>query len=159
MRGISHEERLENILILLGGSIVTLSSNARLPTNKEALQLFPSFNPDQDVQENDSQVTIEEDDSQIMINKIYVTLWDEVKKHQWYLAYCVSCNDDGTFTMDHMHRLKKSCSIKWKYPDVPDICKVEADQILTIKPAGKWDFTIFNISNADSIIEEFQKPE
>ena len=159
LRGISHEERLENILILLGGSIVTLSSNARLPTNKEALQLFPSFNPDQDVQENDSQVTIEEDDSQIMINKIYVTLWDEVKKHQWYLAYCVSCNDDGTFTMDHMHRLKKSCSIKWKYPDVPDICKVEADQILTIKPAGKWDFTIFNISNADSIIEEFQKPE
>ena len=131
-----------------------------MPTNKEALQLLSSLNPDPDIQENDSHVSIEEDGSQIMINKIYVTLWNEGKKHQWYyLAYCVSCNDDGTFTMDHMHRLKKSCSIKWKYPDVPDTCKVDADQILTIKPAGKWDVTIFNISNADSIIEEFQKPE
>ena len=53
--------------------------------------------------------------------------------------------------MDHMHWVKKTCSNLWKYPDIPDICYVEASQILPIKPCGHWDFTNFKLDNADLI--------
>ena len=61
--------------------------------------------------------------------------------------------------MDHMHHVKKSCHIQWKYPDVPDTCNIEVDQILPIKPTGNWEFTVFNLSNVDPIKEEFKKTE
>ena len=141
----------------LGGNNVILGSNARLPTNNEALQLFSLANVDSVTQTNESQAHIEDGETQIMINKIYVTLWSEGRKNQWYLGYCVNCNDDGTFTMDHMHRVKKTCNVQWKYPDVPDTCNVKVDQILTIRPAGNWDSDIFSLCNADHIKEEFQK--
>ena len=98
---------MENLFILLGGNNVILGSNARLPTNNEALQLFSLANVDSVTQTNESQAHIEDGETQIMINKIYVTLWSEGRKNKWYLGYCVNCNDDGTFTMDHMHRVKK----------------------------------------------------
>ena len=73
------------------------------------------------------------------------------------MAYCVNFNDDGTFQMDHLHRVKKSRHSQWKYPDISDTCPIEIDQALPVKPAGYWDFTIFNLSNADYINQEFQK--
>ena len=107
LNGILHEERMENLFILLGGSNDQLSSNAHLPTNNEALQLFSLGNNESPQSSNDSQMQIEDDEIPIMINDIYVTLWNEERHNQWYLAYCLSCNEDGTFTMDHMHRVKK----------------------------------------------------
>ena len=48
LNGISHEERMENLFILLGDSYEQLSINARLPTNNEALQLLSLENIEPD---------------------------------------------------------------------------------------------------------------
>lgn len=159
LNGISHEERLENFLILLGGSITNLSENARLPTNSEALQLLTDVNLNPDSNVDSPQIDMEENIGSIKINELYVTLWNERRKNQWYLSYCVSENNDGTFHMDHMHRVKNTSHNEWKYPDMSDTCYVELDQILSIKPIGKWDFTIFTLDNANSIEKYFFKIE
>ena len=94
-------------LVLLGGSNTNLCSNARLPTNNEPLQLLTTVDLNPVPGTNDSQSDIVNDDSQIKITEIYATLWNERRKNQWYLAYCLNLNDDGTFKMIHMHRVKK----------------------------------------------------
>ena len=70
LNGITHEERLENFLILLGGTSTNLSSNARLPTNNEALQLFSTVDPDPVPDANDSQSHIVHDKGQINVSEI-----------------------------------------------------------------------------------------
>ena len=52
LNGISHVEHMENLFIILGGNNVILGSNARLPTNNEALQLFSLANVDSVTQTN-----------------------------------------------------------------------------------------------------------
>ena len=135
-----------------------LSNNARLPTNNEALNLLTTLNHvpvPRPVDYNSS----DNGDDQIKVNEFYITLWSEGRKNNWYLAYCVNFNDDGTFQMDHLHCVKKSRHSQWKYPDISDTCTVEIDQVLPVKPAGNWDSTIFNLSNADYINQEFHKSE
>ena len=98
-------------LVLLGGSNTNLCSNARLPTNNEPLQLLTTVDLNPVPGTNDSQSDIVNDDSQIKINEIYATLWNEGRKNQWYLANCLNSNVHGTFLMDHMHRFKKPATI------------------------------------------------
>ena len=90
---------------------------------------------------------------------MYATLWNEGRKNQWYLAICLNSNVDGTFLMDHMHRVKKNCNNQWKLADLPDTCSVKVDQILPIKPNGHWNFTNFNLANSDFIRKECKEAE
>ena len=60
--------------------------------------------------------------------------------------------------MDHMHHIEKENHINWKYPEIADTCKVEIDQILTIRPIGNKESNIYKLSNADLIITHLQNP-
>ena len=90
MNGISHEEPLENFLILLGSRSSNLSCHAHLPTNSEALQLLTTTSIPEPESKNENGY------GPIKIHETYVTVWDEKNKNQWYLAYCLKVNDDGT---------------------------------------------------------------
>ena len=81
---VSHEERLTNLCILLGGMSHSLT---KLPDNHNALSALRSNNQEVDNEES----------SILHINDICITLWLEGKEKQWYIGYCKEINDDGTF--------------------------------------------------------------
>ena len=67
LNGISHEERMENLFILLGGSNDILSTNAHLPTNNEALELISLGYTESLPSTNDSQTNTEYDEKLILM--------------------------------------------------------------------------------------------
>ena len=72
-----------------------------LPSNEEALIiLWKKDNP------------IEIQHTEIEVNQIYVTLWIEKNKHTWYIGHCIGNNNDGTYKIEHLHRVNKSSNLK-----------------------------------------------
>ena len=123
---VSHEERLTNLCILLGGMSHSLT---KLPDNHDALSALRSNNLEVDNEES----------SILHINDICITLWLEGKEKQSYIGYCKEINDDGTFSVDHIHRVKNHSNLAWKFPSRPDTCKVDAEQVLKCEIVGEWD--------------------
>ena len=62
-------------------------------------------------------------------NQIYVTLWIEKNKYTWYIGHCIGNNNDGTYKIEHLHRVNKSSNLKWKNPTLPDISDVNPENI------------------------------
>ena len=71
-----------------------------------------------------------------------VTLWNENGKATWYLGYCVDVIQSGLY--EHIHRVNKDSSLKWKYPTRDDIAQVNEYQILDCD-IGDWN--ILNRNN------------
>ena len=123
---VSHEERLTNLCVLLGGITHEV---AILPGNNDALSVLRSNDPEID----------REEASILKINDICVTLWMEGKGKQWYIGYCKEVNQDGTFMVDHIHRVNKHSNLVWKFPTQPDACNIDAEQVLKCEIVGEWD--------------------
>ena len=122
---ITHEERLTNLCVLLGG--MNNRSFIVLPRNEDALTALKDCNAKQD------------DDSLILeINQICVTLQTGEYGKIWYIGYCKEVKDNKEFIIEHL-RVDLDSNLKWKYPTSNDICVVEADQILQCEIDGEWD--------------------
>ena len=120
-----YKERLSNLCILLNGQSEWL---AVLPTNKDALKVIRNV----DVGKED-----ENEDVLLEKGQICVTLWKECVKEIWYLGYCKDINEeDGTYTIDHLHDINNNLNLKWKYPSKGDVTHVEDDQIQIL---GDWN--------------------
>ena len=59
-----------------------------------------------------------------------------------YLANCVAINNNGTYKMDHLHRVNESLNLKWKNPGNPDIVDMMPEHIFDCNIIGEW-----NVSN------------
>ncbi|KAG1653603.1 hypothetical protein GQR58_025471 [Nymphon striatum] len=114
-----HEERLVNLCTLLAGQESSYSS-AQLPTNRDAEVALES---------NVAEVGTE-DDMEIEIGKYYVTLITEGECNTWNIASCDNRNDDGTFQMDHLVRVKKGNNLTWKHSRIPDTLDLHSASIL-----------------------------
>ena len=155
INGITYEEMLENLCVLLDDEISPeTSAIANLTTNKDALQILKDV------------VSAPEKPQEEFYkpNKMFVVMWQNCdSKYEWYLAYLKRIENDGTFIMDHLKRAITTSHSKWKYPSKEDIQHVEEDQILKIKVKGEWDITpdsrkhLFNLSNVKDICGEFNK--
>ena len=121
---VTHEERLTNLCVLLDGLTHCIT---RLPDNRDALSALTG----------NKQVVDNEEELILQINDICVTLWLEGKVKQWYIGYSKEIADDGTFVVDHIHRVKKDSNLSWKFPSHPDICNVDVEQVLKI--VEDWD--------------------
>ena len=127
--GISNEERLENLTLLLNDSNISgPPQTVNLPTNRDALRvLTPCESSVEDTR-----------DLPISVNELCVTLWSERGSRNWYIGYCTSV-DNNVATVDHLHRSRNRNNSMWKYPSITDCVDVSLDQILEIKPIGEWD--------------------
>ena len=146
---VSHEERLTNLCILLGGMSNTVT---RLPDNRDALSAL---------REN-SEGGCDEELSILQVNDTCVTLWLEGSTKQWYIGYCKEVNDNGTFEVDHIHRVKSNSNLIWKFPFRSDLCNVHPEQVLKCDVVGEWDcsndrnmtFTLKNHEIIDSMFAD-----
>ncbi|KAG1663725.1 Equilibrative nucleoside transporter 3 [Nymphon striatum] len=146
-----HEERLVNLCTLLAGQESSYSS-ALLPTNRDAEVALES---------NVAEVGTE-DDMEIEIGKYYVTLITEGECNTWNIASCDNRNDDGTFQMDHLVRVKNGNNLTWKHPRIPDTLDLHYASILDCDVDGEWDvannrFMTFSLRNHNAINSMVEK--
>ena len=76
----------------------------------------------------------------LQVNDICVTLWLEGSTKQWYIGYCKEANDNGTFEVEHIHRIKSKPNLIRKSPICSDWCDVRHEQVLKCDVVGEWDF-------------------
>ena len=117
VNSITNEKRLINFCALLGQNGQKVQE-MNLPSNEEALTIL---------REKDNPIEIQH--TEIEVNQIYVTLWIEKNKHTWYIGHCIGNNNDGTYKIEHLHRVNKSSNLKWKNPTLPDISDVNPENI------------------------------
>ena len=86
--------------------------------------------------------TTTEAEIEIEFGKYYVTLISEGNCNTWYIASCENRNDNGTFQMDHLTRVKKGNDFTWKHPRKPDTLDLHPASILDCIVDGEW-----NVSN------------
>ena len=116
-----------------------------LLSNEEALAVL---------REKDSPIDVQQ--TEIEVNQIYVTLWIEKNKHTWYTGHYIGNNNDGTFKIEHLHRVDKSSNLKWKNPTFPDVSDINPENIFIHQIDGDQDIAndrnlIFTLKNHESI--------
>ena len=149
LNGISHEEKLENLAILLDDSDTSTSTIANLPTSDDVFAILaPS-------------VTTAAPSSGPKMNGLCVVVWAGVggnSNYTWYLGYAKNETVSG-YEIDHLHRDDANSDRLWKYPVVEDLQVAEKDQVLECDVDGEWDFDArmpkFTLSNASNIINMF----
>ena len=112
INGISYEKMLENFMILLDdeheGQSGTMTL-ANLPTNEDVMQLLQTGDAGE-FDDNNMNFKMK-----IQINQLCVVAWQNYEgKYEWYIGY-VKSFDNGSYTVDHLHRDVKGSHTKWKY--------------------------------------------
>ena len=156
---ISHEERLENLFILLSDEkrIASMSSAAilDLPTNEEVSQAINGVSTSQP--KNNETITL---------NQICVVVWAIGKQVEWFIGYVNEKKDVDSYIIEHLHRYVDDQHEYWKHPVVADMQTVSEDQIIPCKVDGEWESTNttatriemrFHLKNASAIDNTFQK--
>ena len=138
LNGITYEEMLENLIILLDGEKhESTATVANLPSNEKVLQSMAiNVNPAL-ASTPVVPATPTPDD---LINTMCVVVWaDDDTSYTWYLGY-VKGYLDGKFQVDHLARALKTSDSKWKYPSTPDIQLVQQEQIVKCGDIiGEWN--------------------
>ena len=136
VRGITHEEKLENLTdILSTNEDHNLAlRQISLPSNADVLNtLQPN---DGNTQDQPNNHILEE-----MLNKIKPVIWISAdnRKH-WFLGCVVSYdgNKPNVVEVDHLVRIDYTHDL-WKYPTKEDKCDVELNQLVPITPEYEWE--------------------
>ena len=154
MNGISFQEMLENLTILLENvdDCGSTATTANLPTNSDVLKALTQHTNC----ETTSVVAVENEFTKV--NQMCAVLWQENDGYQWYLGYIKEVTSDGTLMVDHLTRTLKTCHSKWKYPSREDIQEVSPEQIMKCRVEGDWDLQadtrkrLFSLSNVNTIM-------
>ena len=73
-----------------------------------------------------------------MVGHCYATLISEWSSDTWYIATCEGKNDDGTYKMDHLMRIKAGRNLK--HPPKRDLLNLHLGSILIVKLMGNGMF-------------------
>lgn len=150
---ISHEERLENLLILLSDDDLATGSIADLPTNDDALAIVQGTIIPTVV---NAQVNTE-----FETNDNCVVLWYINGRWDWFIGYVKERLNDDQYMVDHLERVRSGNNSGWRYPSADDTNTVDHDQIIPIKIIGDWNITqntrqmVFSIKNYAEIQRKF----
>ena len=116
--GICHDEKLENLLILLETSSTTnealTATVANLPSNKDVLTSLSNSSKPQATHDNKNTISLS-------INQLCVVIWQKGKRqgYDWYIAYVKSI--DEKIILDHLCREKPGSNKWWRYPAQTDV--------------------------------------
>ena len=106
--GIPHEEKLENLAILLDVDNISCAA-ALLTPDKETPVPQPTA---------------------LGINELCVVVWLNAKaEYEWFIGY-VTAVDNSIYSIDHLHRKQQSLDTEWKYPSKEDVQRAEERQIV-----------------------------
>ena len=121
---MSHEERLENLLVLLGDEDIACGSVADLPTNADALKTL----------KNSTTETTPNNPPEIhfSLNDSCVVAWYLGAKWQWFLGYTMEKGEGENYLVEHLERVKTSNDMLWKYPTTDDVTSVSAGQTVHV---------------------------
>ena len=72
-----------------------------------------------------------------MVGHCYAWLISEGSSDTLYVATCKGKNDDGTYKMDHLMRVRDGNNLKWKHPPKRDLLNLHLDSILDCKIDGE----------------------
>ena len=128
---ISHEERLENLMILLTDDDYATGSLADLPSNEDALTIIKSGKPTE----------LAATSPDININDTCVIAWYIESTWVWFIGYVKEKLSDEQYLVDHLERVKEGSSLAWKYPNNDDTSTIYSDQIIPVKVVGDWNVT------------------
>ena len=149
LNGISHEEKLENLVVLLtNDNLESKCTLANLPTTNDALKALTSTTPQQVIKNT--------------VNDLCVTMWQDAKgRYSWYIGYIKNESNDK-YTVDHLECSIPGSNKLWKYPEAEDIQVVEKEQILNIVVEGDWNLvdsrnTKFTLNNEKTVSSAFKK--
>ena len=148
---ISHQEKLENLVILLGDDVhISEATITNLPTNEEVMNVLLNT-----AMENNAA-------SSLSLNELCIVVWqNSINKYEWYIGYIKEINAEG-YVIDHMHQAIKSSALHWKYPKTEDIQTAEKEQIVPCKIIGEWDNSsetrkcLFTLKNMKQICTAFK---
>ena len=132
VRGISHEEKLENFTDILSTYDDHNQAQISLPSNADVLQALQHVDNVQPEQTN-----LHDE----MLNKVKAVIWVGAnnRKH-WFLGCVVALheNDQNIVEVDHLVRTDYSDDL-WKYPTKEDKCDVELNQLVPIETEYEWE--------------------
>ena len=137
VRGINHEEKMDNLRYILSNEEDLEANKAkvgRLPSNKDVLAVLQSSNShDEHRPEPRRELTV-------FINSVVAVIWIVNDRKTWYLGYITDLGDDDgdTYTVDHLERLGNGNDL-WRFPKKEDMCGVDIRQVIGIKPDYEWD--------------------
>lgn len=120
---ITHEERLENLFILLSDNnpIATSASIVDLPTDNDALQIVNAMN-------NVPTTTVDLPHSDIQLNEIRIIFWNVNKGVEWFVGYVKEKETDGkSYIVEHLEWVVAENDFQWKYPVLDDTQIVNYD--------------------------------
>ena len=131
---ISHEERLENIFVILSNGtnkIASILSTAMLdlPTNEELSHVI--FDHTSEVKNHVSVVDV---------NQLCIVVWEVEKEVKWFIGYVKEILEDG-YTVEHLHRSPSTQNDFCNYPSPDDMQTVSEEQIIPCKIDGDWQPT------------------
>ena len=128
LKKISHEERLDNLLVLLSDEDIACGSVADLPTNSDALKTLKNSTIET-TPNNPPEIYFSVHDS-------YAVAWCLGAKWQWFLGYVKEEGEGETYLVEHLERVKTSNGMLWKYPATDDVTSVSAEQIVHVDVKG-----------------------
>ena len=115
LSGLTHDEKLENLLMLLEGEDTSSLTVANLPTSGEAVTAMPQ-NMATEATDKLNCRTQEAD-----INVMQFVIWsDTTGKYNWLLGYVKNITNTQ-YEIDHLCDTTTTSDIKWYYPSTEDI--------------------------------------
>ena len=151
---ISHEEKKENLAILLNDDEETVTCTIiDLPSNASVMSALQSCNENTDTSQQAKN---------LHTNELCVVAWlSKNSQYEWYIGYVKTASDNG-YQIDHLHRSDISSESQWKYPSKEDIQAADVDQIVDCTVEGAWDISpdkrkrVFTISNLKCVRNAFK---
>ena len=133
VRGISHDEKLDNLRNLLEDEENSQDQRRKaghIPSNKEVLEQIRGLDSNQDTNDTTNELLT-------FMNALVADVWFVNGQKKWFVGYVIDVNE-GICTIEHLERVGHGNG-EWKYPVKEDICEVDATQVVSIKPVYEWD--------------------
>ena len=122
---ITHDERLENLLILLGNNDNVASSSS------SSIVDLPTLD------ELKAELGGASEKKSLHLDEMCVVAWLE-DKPRWYLGNVTKKVGD-TYTVEHLSRANGEHHEFWRHPEHPDIANVCEEQLIEVKINGDWE--------------------
>ena len=156
---ISHEERLENLFVLLSNGtnkIASISSTAMLdlPTNEELSRVIFDHTPE-----------VKNHASVVDVNQLCIVVWEVEKEVKWFIGYVKEILEDG-YTVEHLHQSPCTQNDFWNYPSPDDVQTIYEEQLIPFKIDEDWEPTNnastrvdfkFHLRNSSAIEDTFKR--
>ena len=163
MNFLTHEELLENLMILMNTDSTSLEEEEVLfPTEEEIIDQILAVPSTDSIVPSECEIDNFATDGTVSLTnrQPLAVVWDEGDHRYWAVALFLSNNDDGTFEVDNLVEKKNSNRREWVRPEGDDIQNVLAQFIIPCEVCGDWDYSkrmsTFVVENVVEIEKHFK---